>query len=154
DDGRSSLRADRRERGDDLALDAVVVEAEDERARVLDVLRPDLEDRFEPRVARAGVVDRDGEAGGTQELQHLPEGGVAPHDLLLGDLENDRRMRPADLGEVPFVQEDRVREKARRGVDEEGSSPDRRPDTPEDRLEAETLELERHVAQAGRVEER
>src|ERR1017187_8179825 len=131
--------AERRERTHDLALDPVLVEARDERVSHFHVLRPELHDGLEARVARARVVDREPEAGRPEPPDDLAKRRVIEDDLFLRKLENDVPVHAAHLGEIAVVEKHRVREKPRRGVHEQTlfsrDSRERR----EDRLDAKAL---------------
>src|SRR6185503_18763575 len=133
------------ERGDDLALDGVRVQVAHDRGGDLDVLRPELEDRLQARIARARVVDRDLQPRVAEAVQRLAEGGVVVHDFLLRYLDHHVRVRPPDGLEVALVQEHGVPEQAGRGVHEQLLARDRARHLREDRLQAEALELEGHV---------
>ena len=119
----------------------------------LHVLRPELHDGFEARVARAGVVDRESEAGRAQPPDDLAERRVVEDDFLLRKLEHDVPVHAAHLGEVAVVQEHRVREKPRRGVHEEALFPRGPGERREDRLDAQAFELEEEVSLARHGEQ-
>ena len=85
--------------------------------------------------------------------QDVLEGVVVADHLLLRDLDDDVGVAAVDRGEVALVEEDRVAQQHRRGVDEEALLADGAREPREDRLEAQRLELDVHLVLVGDGEE-
>ena len=88
-------------------LIGIGVDVAHERVGDLDVVGLQVQDRLEPRVAGAGVVDRDLHVRLAHEVEDVLERVVVADHLLLGDLDDDVAVAAVDRGEVALVQEDR-----------------------------------------------
>ena len=98
---------------DDVPLDRVAPQARDEGVRHLDEVRPELRDRLEGGVTRAGVVDGDAKAELAQARQRAAEDRDVADRRALGDLEDDGVLSLEEgrdpLGPAPGQGRDAVR---------------------------------------------